>query len=248
MGGAFLGGSRARAFLGGRRVAGWLAGRQVFERQIDPFWDDVMLLIEGSAEDRSNSNRTVTAVGGAVFLDGVATALSATRYFTVSGEAFSFAPSDDFSIEFNVRVPNPEDTWYAFALGSAVSNGVQDETAALGFSGHDGTNQSPVWLNTGANGIVAQGTFVEVQAHHEYCLERASGIVRWYRDGVVIWTSAAAISRKLSIANPDIRIGGTAVADWASASGACDFRRCRITRAARHGGVNYDVPDSYTGG
>lgn len=249
MSGAFIGGGKAKAYLGGARVSGWLAGEQVFSRIADPFWDDVLMLLEGSAADRSNDQRPVSAVGGAAFdANGVASSLSPTRYFTVSGPAISFAANDDFTIEFNTRDQNSSTRWFVFVLGGAVGTDTENGTAGIGFNETSTTNRCAMWVNTGSGGVIAKSDWLNVTAFHEYCLERASGIVRWYRDGAVIWTSAAAITRPMNIGNPDMMIGSVAITGWSSAAGPIDFKRARLTRAARYQGASYTVPDSYTMG
>ena len=218
--------------------------------QYDPdalYYDDTLLLVEGSALDKSKYHRTVTAVGGAAFDGSGVAALSPSRYFTVVGPSILFAAGDDFTIEFNVRDQTPSARWYAWVLSCATLNDTLNQNVAIGFSTTSAANRHPVWINTGLSASVAEADWVGVTAFREYALERVNGIVRWYLDGAPIWVSSAAITHPLPLANSNLLIGTAVVPSWASAAGPIDVRRVRVTSAARYQGSAYTVPNSYTG-
>jgi hypothetical protein len=219
-------------------------GIEIFSKAVaDPYWTSVGFLMEGTAQDKTANNRAFTATGGAAFSGGAAVNLTNSKYFTVAQGALMAVPSGgDFTVEFNARDDAPNATWYSVVI-SAING---DNACLTGFidSGESGSRRG-MMIDTSNWGYWWQTNMIGgISSYHEHCCERYNGIMRWYVDGMLAWTSGSPLNDALSFNPSGMMIGkGFAFSDDSS---MVSVKRVRITPGvARYKGLNYVPPATY---
>jgi glycerophosphoryl diester phosphodiesterase len=199
-----------------------------------PFRGDVILSIEGSAADKSPRQQTLTAVGGAQFVDGVATLGGSAGHF-LTPDTDDFDLPGDFTIEFRARDATDGVSYYGPVLGEDAGGValVAFENAAIDGRRVRMRSNSGVRADSGVIGAPAAD-------FAEYCITRNGTVQTIYRDGVRLGTGAFDGVWQYK---GRMRIGSVALEP--ATHHRIDLTRLRVTRACRYLGATYIVPESY---
>ncbi|MDR2209350.1 MAG: hypothetical protein LBE22_10330 [Azoarcus sp.] len=207
-------------------------GTNVREVIFDPYWNETVLLIEGSAVDQSRYEHTITPVGGADFISGVASGITFGKHFEVNDKGHLYIQSNqDFTIEFASEF---SDNIVGFSVVFAGKNWANN----VGWIAASG---SAVVLRTNAGGFHNSQM---LQGMHEYAFMRRGGNLYAFFDGVQYGGSVSGNTTIFDFGSNGGSFIGATPQGSALQNTPFNFRRLRVTRAARYIG-NYTVPERY---
>ncbi|MDR0701326.1 MAG: hypothetical protein LBF61_02785 [Azoarcus sp.] len=219
----------------------------------DPHYDNVVLLIEGSARDYSKYQHPVAAIGGAVFADGVF-AGSKTTYFEVAMDealgTIQFTSGNVFTLEWwSMDHDLTNDFGLAFGAGGTVSDG---NFSALASTGATIANRGRNFVRFPAGGGYAgtiwhsAAAYIAEGLHHQAIVYDATGW-RWYVDGAFNGQGGTRSTDPYKLSGGGkLHIGGGIPLRTAAYHGET-FRSLRLTQGvARYTGTNAAVNGNFT--
>jgi phage gp46-like protein len=216
----------------------------------DPFFEDTVLCLDGSAVDHSQYAHALKALGGAAFVDGVAADLMRIKRFEVDDPGGLFNFLGDFTMEARVRSYLPGGYYGTICAGNLWDHG--NEPAWFGFC--EMLPGARALLVRRANNPfisrVPSENFPKNDEWNEVAVEKFGDEMRLYIGGYPFDAVYDSHAWKMGFSNGGVlRIG-------------CDplyqpepepyhdvhpvsISRLRVTRTARFRGASYVVPESY---
>jgi hypothetical protein len=234
------------------------SGEYQSSQRLDPYFDDVLFLIEGSSFDKSRfklvvrQGRDSTGLRQAWFnTAGISERLVQNQaWWEVVDPDGRLNLAGDFTIEFRARLrPIEASPWTPSGqkpvYGTPICGNLWSHTPNVAWVYFGGAYPGPYTFalrRVETQPVIQRNPGADYTQFHEFCIQRRNGVIQTWLDGA-IGEGSVADAAPVNLANGGRMLIGTTTA-WAYQH-EVDIERLRITGRARYPGANYRIPKRY---